>query len=30
MEKMKMTEPAKMISSKDLKNTDQWAPEFRK
>ena len=30
MEKMNQVEKAKMISSSDLKNTDQWAPEFRK
>lgn len=30
MVKMNQVEKAKMISSKDLKNTDQWAPEFRK
>jgi hypothetical protein len=30
MEKMNHIEKAKMISSSDLKNTDQWAPEFRK
>ena len=30
MIKMNHVEKAKMISSNDLKNTDQWAPEFRK
>ncbi|MBM2818477.1 MAG: hypothetical protein HW410_159 [Nitrosarchaeum sp.] len=30
MVKMNHVEKAKMISSNDLKNTDQWAPEFRK
>jgi hypothetical protein len=30
MIKMNHVEKAKMISSSDLKNTDQWAPEFRK
>ena len=30
MEKMNHVEKAKMISSNDLRNTDQWAPEFRR
>jgi hypothetical protein len=30
MEKMNQVTKADMISSNDLKNTDQWAPEFKK
>jgi len=30
MDKMNKVEKANMTSSNDLKNTDQWAPEFRK